>query len=135
MTRRPFVSLLIIAATAGVGIAVAAEERPAVLTPAPEAAAAKSAPTSEKPRAISPTTAAHLAAAAPKFQPAPAKPAESTEPPPDLREIDKPRNAIIRLPRYLVEEDKPTVLKERTVMTPQARLDLALKKHPGLRFG
>jgi hypothetical protein len=111
------------------------EQRPAVLAPAtnspswisPEAQGSR-------PRVISPATAAQLAAAAPKYESiVPSKP---TEPLPDLREIDKPRNTIIRLPPYLVPEGKPPpVLKERELLTPPARRELALKKFPGLRFG
>jgi hypothetical protein len=101
--------------------------------PGPDAALAR-------PRAISSTAAAQLAAAAPKFDAAvpkfdpaaTAKPAELT---PDLRETDKPRNTIVRLPRYVVQEEKPPVFKERELLTPQARVKLALAKHPGLHFG
>lgn len=86
-----------------------------------------------RPRAISPAAAAQLAVAAPKYEPPP--PAPTGETSPDLREIDRPRNTIIRLPNYLVQEEKVIVPTEREVMTPQARLSLALKKYPGLRLG
>ena len=135
MTRLPLVSLWMIAATAGAGIAVAAEERPPVLVPAAESSGPTATPASAKPRPISATAAAQLTAAAPKYTPAPAKPVETAEPAPDLRETDKPRNTIVRLPRFLVAEDKPPVLNERNIATPKARLELALKRHPGLRLG
>ena len=83
-------------------------------------------------RPVSPETAAKLAAAAPKFVP----PATTTEEKPavDLREIDKPKNGIIRLPAYLVQEPKVRAFKEREMLTPKGNLALALKRHPGLRF-
>src|SRR5262249_41277505 len=75
------------------------EGRPAVPTPQP------------RPRLMSAEVAAELAAKVPKFEPAPSmKPAE---PSPDLRETDKPKNTIIRLPQYLVQERKLPPLKER----------------------
>jgi hypothetical protein len=88
---------------------------------------------SAKPRAVSPAVANQLSAAVPKFEtPPPLKP---IEPGTDLREIDKPLNTIIRLPSYLVVEESPPVLKERELLTPTGKLDLALKKFPGLRLG
>ena len=85
------------------------------------------------PRAISPETAAKLAATVPKYDPTPAaKPPESA---PDLRETDKPRNTIVRLPPHIVQEKKAPVLVERDLRTPKAGLELALRRHPGLHFG
>lgn len=91
----------------------------------------------DRTRAISPATAAQLAAAVPKFEspppsPVATPPAESAV---DLREVDRPRNTIVRLPSYLVREEKPVILTERELQTPRARLQLALKKYPGLRLG
>lgn len=86
-----------------------------------------------RPRVVSPAVSAQLSAAAPKFDPTAAtKPAT---PAPDLREIDKPRNTIIRLPEYIVQEQEPPIIKENVIETPKARLERALKKNPGLRFG
>ena len=62
-------------------------------------------------------------------------PGTPAEPGVELREIDNPRNTIIRLPNYIVREDKTPVLKERDVRTPKASLELALRRHPGLRLG
>ena len=99
---------------------------PGLTLPGTDAAPARS-------RAISSTMAAQLAAAAPKFDPAAA--AKPAEPAPDLRETDRPRNTIVRLPRYVVQEEKPPVFKERELLTPKARIKLAMAKHPGLHFG
>jgi hypothetical protein len=104
---------------------------PSTPTPAPAMSAS---------HAVSPDTAAKLAVVAPKFDSVPPKPETTDAPakptePIDLREIDKPRNTIIRLPNYLVQEEKPSVIKEREVLTPKARLENAYKKHPGLHVG
>jgi hypothetical protein len=131
MTRSRFVSLWVFAAVCGAGPLVAAETTPVLKEPAP----APSPPSPARPRPVSPAVAAQLSAAVPKFEniaPAPAKPAETA---PDLRETDKPRNTIVRLPSYVVEEEKAPVFKERELLTPRGRLDLALKRHPGLRLG
>lgn len=83
----------------------------------------------------------------------------------DRREIDRPRNTIIRLPkdvlppeaiavavassennesapdgvvrlpRYDVREHRLPNFKEREILTPTARVDLYLRRHPGLRIG
>ena len=102
---------------------------PAAITPAPE-----------RPRPFSPGIAAKLAEQMPKFvppQPAAASPADATAaaPPPDLRELDQPKNTIVRLPSYLVQDEKPPVFKERHLLTPKGRLALGFKLYPGLRFG
>ena len=71
--------------------------------------------------AISAGTAAKLVAARPKLpplvQPAAPKPAEET---PDLRETDKPRNGIVRLPKYVVRETRPPVFREQDIYTQSA---------------
>lgn len=109
------------------------------------------APTPDRSRAMSPETAAHLAERLPKFTPPPSAPpskppTDSSSPifvdsskaaasSPDLREIDKPRNTIIRLPNYVVQEEKPSAFKERNLLTPKGKLALAYKRYPGLKFG
>ena len=82
-------------------------------------------------RTVSAGTAAKLAAIAPKFTPTPLA---EEKPPVDLREIDRPKNSIIRLPAYLVQEPKMRAFKEREMLTLKGSLSLALKRHPGLRF-
>ena len=86
-------------------------------------------------RMLSADTAAKLAAAVPRYTPpepvpAPAEPTVS----PLLREADKPRNAIVRLPRFVVEEPKPRVSKELQVLTAKGRAELGFQRHPGLRM-
>jgi hypothetical protein len=113
----------------------AADESP-ILRPAFERSAEseiKSLPAA--PHAISRATAEKLAAAVPKTptgaDPKPATVLESI----DVRDLDKPRNGIIRLPSFIVGELKLRVPAEQDVLTPKGRLDLALKRQPGLKFG
>lgn len=87
-------------------------------------------PAPKRTRAISPAVAAQLAASTPKFDPAPpTPPPKPQEELPDMREIDKPRNTIIRLPQYVVQEEKPVVLSERAVHTQQGLADLAVRRY------
>ena len=123
------------------GSVYAQDATPSVVpeTPAAPPAASAVTPADSKPsarRMLSPDTAAKLSAAVPKFTgPAPeAAPAEPPVTSPLLRDADKPRNQIIRLPRFVVEEPKPRVSKELQVLTPKGRVDLGFKRHPGLRM-
>ncbi len=94
---------------------------------------AKSDPASAAPkrtRAISPEAAAALAAFAPKYEPLPPKP----EPKPeteqvDMREVDKPKNSIVRLPKYVVQEAKPPVFRERDINTEKGLRDIAMRRY------
>jgi hypothetical protein len=91
-------------------------------------------PALREPRPISTETAAKLTAATPKYNPPPqAKPAEQL---PDLREIDKPRNTIIRLPPFVVQESKPrNIPTKREVQTEKERREVVLNRYPGLKIG
>jgi len=84
-----------------------------------------------RPRVMSDRVSSTLSTKLPKYSPPP----KSTGPEVDLRDVDKPRNEIIRLPKYVVEEKKSPVFRGHELLTPAGRLDLALKRHPGLRFG
>lgn len=79
-------------------------------------------------RAVSPEVAAQLQGYAPKYTPPPPKPAPKPEEE-DAREVDKPRNGIIRLPKYIVQEPKSPVLNERAVSTPQGIRDIAVRRY------
>lgn len=109
-------------------------------------------------RRVSAETAAKIGANAPKFSAAKA-PDPAAKQLPDLRDIDKPRNRIPRLPRemiekpvasrtplegsadvlqlpaYIVRDKKVPDFKERELLTPAGKLALAYKRRPGLRFG
>ena len=101
--------------------------RPEILAPQSEERPRTEAPRS--PRAISPAVAAQLAAAAPKYTPPPPKPEPTEEPEIDARDVDKPRNNIIRLPKYIVQEPKPPVLNERAIHTKEGLTDLAMRRY------
>jgi hypothetical protein len=81
-------------------------------------------------RAISSEVAASLAAAMPKYNPPkPAPPPKPIEEQPDLRETDKPKNGIVRLPNYVVRDAKPPVFRERDINTQQGMANIAMKKY------
>lgn len=88
-------------------------------------------PAPKRSRAISGEVAAALSAAMPKYDPP-----KAVEPPPeeelaDLRETDRPRNKIIRLPEYVVQEKKPPVFTDRDL---RSTADRATKLFPGLNL-
>jgi hypothetical protein len=74
-----------------------------------------------------------LTNAMPKYNP-PSKtdPAKSGDEEADARDTDKPKNAIIRLPQYVVREPKSPVFTEREDMTQKGLDDLAMKRYLGL---
>lgn len=87
-------------------------------------------PAPRRSRGISPEVAAQLQANTPKYAPAPPKPEpKPAEELPDLREIDKPKNTIIRLPQYIVREPTSPVLNERAVHTDKGLADLAVRRY------
>jgi hypothetical protein len=47
----------------------------------------------------------------------------------DLREIDKPRNEIIRLPKYMVEAKRPPVFNDRNLYSQEMLRRLAYKRY------
>jgi hypothetical protein len=99
-----------------------------VLAPNAEKALPPAAP--KRSRAMSPEVAAALAAAAPKYtapQPKPEpKPEEQLV---DMREIDKPKNTIIRLPKVIVQEPRPPVFTERAINTEKGLTDIAMRRY------
>ncbi|MEO6244953.1 MAG: hypothetical protein ABIQ12_05925 [Opitutaceae bacterium] len=108
----------------------AAAEKPAILAEAkPEQSATPATP--KRTRVISPEVAAALAAATPKYTPPPPKP--PPPPPeeelPDARDLDKPKNAIVRLPKYIVREQKPVIFSERVINTEKGLTDIAMKRY------
>jgi hypothetical protein len=85
-------------------------------------------------RSVSPGVAAALAQGMGKFSPPTPTPTPVAEPQ-DLRDIDKPRNEIKRLPSYIVRESRPPIFRERDLNTTAGQIDLSFKSHPGLLFG
>lgn len=81
-------------------------------------------------RAVSKNVAAALAASMPKYDPPKEEP-DREEPAEmqDMRDVDKPRNKIIRLPEYVVRQDKPPVFRERDIYTNKGLAELAKKRY------
>jgi hypothetical protein len=84
-------------------------------------------------RSVSPKIAAALASGMPKYSPpAPTPVVDENE---DLRDVDKPKNDIPRLPKYVVHEERPLVFQNRNLYTQEGLVSLSYKYHPGLGFG
>ena len=87
-------------------------------------------PAPKRPRAISPAVSAALSAVAPKYTPPAPKPAPRPESEQiDMREVDRPKNKIIRLPDYVVREKKPAVFSERAITTDKGLADIAVRRY------
>ncbi len=99
---------------------------------APEPATGEKPVPPKRVRPVSNEVAAALAATMPKYDPPKPVEAKTDEDAPDLRETDKPRNGIIRLPEYVVREKKPPVFRERDLLGEEGRADLAKRKYAGL---
>lgn len=129
---------LLIAALLVFGLASPARSEPAAepAKAAPDAIAPAAPARPKRERAISGELAASLADTMPKYAPPPKPVAPvAEEDKPDLREIDKPRNTIIRLPKYVVQAPRPPIFRERDLRTPGGIADLAMKRYAGLGFG
>jgi len=85
-------------------------------------------------RTVSPGIAAALSEGMPKYSPPTPTPVPVAEPQ-DLRDVDKPKNDIPRLPKYVVREIRPPVFRVRDIYTQAGLIDLSLKSHPGLQIG
>jgi len=80
-----------------------------------------------------------ITAGLPRYAPppkqAPKKPAadveteDEAEPAGTPSSPDQPRNKIIRLPRYIVEGDRPPVFRERDIYTKQALAAIAMRRY------
>lgn len=65
-----------------------------------------------------------------KFEaPQPEKKKEEPADDVDLRDVDKPRNTIIRLPKYIVEGERPPVFAEKEINTKKGLAELAMKRY------
>ena len=119
-----------------------AETTPAATPAAPAATAATVAPTAPASDVTSdPAKAGKTAITAglPRYVPPPKqepkKPVaavegeEEAEPEDRPLAADQPRNKIIRLPRYIVEGDRPPVFRERDVYTRQALAAIAMRRY------
>jgi hypothetical protein len=117
-------------------IAAVAQAQPTPTSPAPAIPTTKSESSEARPtpkrRNLSPELAAALTAGV-KYEAPPAEQkkeevmeeAEET----DLRDTDRPRNTIIRLPKYVIEGERPPVFSERDINTQKGLADLAIKRY------
>lgn len=100
-------------------------ERPAPPSAA-EKADAEAKAEAARTRPVSAAVAANLARAMPKYNPpAPPPPPKADE---EL-EADQPRNQIIRLPKVVVEGQRPPVFTERQIYTKQGLEALAVSRY------
>lgn len=79
-------------------------------------------------RALSPRASAAISAGF-KYTPPPPPKAETDEDEVDLRDVDKPKNEIVRLPRYTVTAKKPPVFRDRALYTQDELKQLAMSRH------
>jgi hypothetical protein len=91
----------------------------------------ETAPTESKKRnrAISGETSSALSAGFSYQPPKPVEPSENDLV--DQRDIDKPRNEIIRLPKYMVEGVRPPVFSERNLYSKDDFAKLAMQRYLG----
>lgn len=46
-----------------------------------------------------------------------------------MREVDKPKNTIVRLPKFVVQEPRPAIFRERDIYTKQGLESLAMRRY------
>jgi hypothetical protein len=85
-------------------------------------------------RTVSSRIAADLNSGMPKYSPPTPTPVVTADSP-DMRDVDKPKNGIPRLPKYIVRESRPVVFRNRDLYTNEGLINLSFKNHPGLDFG
>jgi hypothetical protein len=85
-------------------------------------------------RSVSPGVAAALSAGAPRYTPPTPAPTPTPEVE-DMKDVDKPKNGIIRLPKYVVHEARPPIFRNKDLFTMDGMLDLTMRRHAGLMFG
>jgi hypothetical protein len=125
---------LLLAATLG-----SAEPAQPATTPTTTAPAAPTAPAANATNVPGKAGATAITASLPRYAPppkqAPKKPAadveteDEAEPEGTPLSSDQPRNKIIRLPRYIVEGDRPPVFRERDIYTKQALAAIAMRRY------
>ena len=85
-------------------------------------------------RSVSAGVAAALSDGAPRYSPPTPAPSPTPEPA-DIKDVDKPKNGIVRLPSYVVRESRPPIFRDRDLYTQKGIIDLYFKNHPGLVIG
>jgi hypothetical protein len=85
--------------------------------------------TSNRKRAVSDGLAAAMADAMPKYNPPPPEPEKTEEELAEEEALNQPQNEIIRLPRMIVEGERPPVFTEREINTDKGLQELAVKRY------
>lgn len=81
-------------------------------------------------RAVSARASAAITAGINYNPPPPPKPAAAEEAEEvDLRDVDKPKNEIVRLPRYVVTAKRPPVFRERDIYSEEELRKLAMARY------
>lgn len=75
---------------------------------------------------MSPGMASRLSEAMPTYNPPPPEP---ETPPEETTELGQPKNKIIRLPKMVVEGERPPVFSEREVHTDKGLAELAMRRY------
>lgn len=78
----------------------------------------------QKGRALSPALSEALSAKLPHYAPPPSEPAKT-----ETDDADRPRNTIIRLPRFVVQGDRLPVFTEKSISTKQGLAELASRRY------
>lgn len=94
--------------------------------PAANSDADNSVTPAKKERTLSKDLSSALSAGIKYQPPPPPKPEEEQV---DLRDIDKPRNQIIRLPKYVVESQRPPVFTDRNLYSREMLRKLAYQRY------
>ncbi len=128
----PWLTAIVAVAGAAISIPAQTPSSAASVSPILELSVVTRKPTPAPPtrsRAISPEVAAQLASVMPKYAPPPPKPEPKAEEEQPTGENEKPKNGIVRLPKYIVREPRPPVLSEREVHTTKGLTDLAMRRY------
>jgi hypothetical protein len=148
MDRTLQIILSLVAATASAAaqsvspapLAQAADASSIIFAPKPPATTPAPTPSpGTAQRQVSPAIAADMFLGMPAYSPQ-FSPPKSGGPAADLRDADKPKNQIPRLPmvvmqKYVVRESRLPVFRDLDLYTKAGLTDLSFKEHPGLRIG
>jgi hypothetical protein len=127
----PLLAATLILATAPRGAAEEPAKSPAVSSNA--VSEDRDSPVTQ-PRTLSASTAAKLNAQLPHYTPKPAAAGANRLGAP-AEDRDFADSSVLQLPNYEIQERQAPDFRERELLTPKGRIDVAFRRHPGLRFG
>jgi hypothetical protein len=123
------------AAPAGPAQEAPARDAPAIVLAAKPAAPAPTPSRDSNSRSVSPDVAQALADGMPRYHPPTPVPTQTPEQVAAQAEADKPKNAIPRLPAYVVRDSRPPVFRNSEILTEAGQVRLTFRRHPGLAIG